>query len=263
MAKLPKYLSFLRSIIYKIRRAILGPDWNRSADSGAAIAALDRLALLESQVNWRLLGLPARIENLKMERLPLLADGTLAEEALGRLRESECLPLSLIREAFAKTNGLVCAVSSWSNAENDLVSKCKVKVAIIDPTDVMSCGESSLMGDIILKLQIIDAAARWTRPEFDCIWLSNGIERLTPLQQQVLFLQAREGLRSDGYVSGYFADHARSDPGAYWANPNRLRPVTKMLIERISAIAGFDAPVFRDEPPTQGIAYSLFVIKLK
>lgn len=263
MTRLPKHLRFLRSLIHKVRRVILGPDWNRSADSGTAIAALDRLALLESQVNWRLLGLPARLENLKMERLPLLADGTLAQDALGRLRESESLPINIIKDAFAKTNGAICAVGSWSKSENEIVSKCKVKVAIIDPTDVMSCSEASLTGDIILKVSLIDAAARWTRPEFDCIWLSNSIERLTPLQQQVLFLKAHEGLNSGGYVAGYFADHARCDAGAYWANPNRLRPITKMLIERISMGTGFDSPVFQDEPPTQGIAFSLFVIKLK
>ncbi|MEI6835029.1 MAG: hypothetical protein WCL28_13665 [bacterium] len=264
MALLPKYLNFLRRFIHKTRRLILGPDWQRSTDAGLALAALDRLALLESQVNWRLLGLPSRIENLKMERLPLLADGNLAETALAHMRDFEEPPLSLIDNLFKHAGSPLCAVSSWCQKENELIARNLIKLVIIDPTDVFRVpGEPTLRGEVSLQLSIIDAAARWTGPEFCQIWLSNGIERLTPLQQQVLFLQARTGLRSGGVITGYFADYARCDAGAYWGHPSRLRPITKSLIEHLAAGAGLAAPQFQDGVATKGIASSVFEIRLK
>lgn len=263
MALLPRYLNFFRKIVHKVRRVILGPDWQRSSEAGAAIAALDRLAVLESQVNWRLLGLPARVENLKMEQLPLLADGKLAETSLARLREFENPPIGLIDGVLSQLQGNICAVSSCYRAENEIISRHKVKLAVIDPTDVFRFPEeASLGGEIILNLPIIDAAARWTRPEFDQIWLSNCIERLTPLQQQVLFLQAVVGLKPGGRLAGYFADHDRCDAGAYWSHPSRLRPVTKALITRLAKGAGFEATIFEDNAVVAGVAHSVFLLKL-
>ena len=81
MAKLPRHLGFTRPLIFFIRKIlwkILG-----AGDTGAIIeeinhfprsqsidhrmvALWERLNILESHVNWRLHGLPSRLENVKL-----------------------------------------------------------------------------------------------------------------------------------------------------------------------------------------------------
>ena len=274
MAKLPDSLGFLRNWIHSFRLLLLGPEWRSAVtatpvnQTSGAMNALDRLAVLESQVNWRLLGMPARVENLKMEQLPLLADAGTAEAALTRLKASQRIPLTIIKQACAsaaaKTS--VFAVSSWSAEENDTVyTQGKVKFLVVDPTELFGQpSRHAIESTQTVHTSVIDAAARLTRAEFDFIWLSSAAERLTPLQLQTLFLQVKTGLLPNGTCSGYFADYPRSDAGAYWTHPSRLRPITKTFVEQLAKNAGFSSVTFHDEAQAEGgVSYCLFEIKAR
>lgn len=273
MAKLPESLGFLRNWIHSFRLLLLGPEWRAATTSAPSLAspgamnALDRVAVLESQVNWRLLGMPARLENLSMEQLPLLGDRQTATAALNKLKASQRVPLALIRQAFASAGAkdAVFAVSAWSSDESDAVFTSKVKFLVVDPTELFGQpSRHAIASTDTVHASVIDGAARLTRPEFDFIWLSSAAERLTPLQLQVLFLQVKTGLQANGSCCGYFADYTKSDPGAYWTNPSRLRPLTKSFIEQLAMSAGFTAVTFHDEARAEaGVSYCLFEIKSK
>jgi len=102
MAKLPKPLSFVRPLIFLIRRIfwkILGASdttgiieeinfFPRSKPVDHRMNAIwERLNILESHVNWRLHGLPPRLLNVKLEQASLLAGSGEIEAALETFKQ--------------------------------------------------------------------------------------------------------------------------------------------------------------------------------
>ncbi len=288
MSRLPEALSFMRPSIHKLRLVLRqvpffrylyeytkpqpsDQGW-RSAYDGIRIQylnLLDRFAVLESSLNWRLHGLPARIENITLEQAPILSNLGLVGEAVDCLAANNPEPLDLIGNAFDSlaVGSVVFAVKAQhSNAFALLKKKSPSKLlSIADPTDLFSnsrthSGIDSGQTEQKVIATLLDAAARFTRPEFDLVWMDSAIERLTPIQTQTFFLAARKGLSKQGRCLGYFADFSRSDAGLYWGDPRRIRPITMPIIKQFADNAGFSQILFSESLTATGIMYVCFDI---
>ena len=116
MSVLPTRLSFLRTIINKIRSLlwkILGVEKPEnlveqlSAFSPQSLVDeqmmvyRDRLALMESHVNWRLYGMPAKIHNVKLEQAALISASGKVEWALETFRNNSKKPPQPILDNIA------------------------------------------------------------------------------------------------------------------------------------------------------------------
>ena len=91
MSVLPNRDSFLRLIIHKIRRLLwkfLSEISPQNLVNEQIISYRDRLALLESQVNWRLYGIPAQNHNIKLEQAQLFSGSGEVEWALEKFRKN-------------------------------------------------------------------------------------------------------------------------------------------------------------------------------
>lgn len=98
-------------------------------------------------------------------------------------------------------------------------------------------------GDFIkaLKVREPSAAAVLAGGSFDLIWLSSVIERLTPVQAAIILRRAAEARSgSKGIVAGYFGDYAISDPGSYFLDPRRLRPISREFVTSLARACGFE-----------------------
>ena len=288
MSRLPEALSFMRPSIHRLRLALRqipffrflyqqtkpqpsDQDW-RTAYDGIRVQylnLLDRFAVLESSLNWRLHGLPARIENIRLEQAPILSSLGLVGEAVDCLASNNPEPSVLIGEAFDSLprGAVVFAVKAqYSNVFGLLKEKSPAKLlSVADPTDLFNNSKTPSDIDFDQTEQkviatLLDAAARFTRPEFDLIWMDSAIERLTPIQAQTFFLAARKGLTKQGRCLGYFADFSRSDAGIYWGDPRRIRPITKPIIKQFADNAGFSETLFSESLTANGIMYVFFDI---
>ena len=91
MSVLPNRVPFLRLIIHKIRRLlwkILSEISPQNLVDEQIMSYRDRLALLESHVNWRLYGIPAQNHNIKLEQANLFSGSGEVEWALKELRKN-------------------------------------------------------------------------------------------------------------------------------------------------------------------------------
>jgi hypothetical protein len=228
---------------------------------------LDRQAVLESNFNWRVHGLPARIENIRLEQLPLLSTSGDTQEALGKLRQEAAPSINLVQQFFAKTqqNAAIFYVSSTHPDVNNLISEQAPSFSfeVEDTSDLFfvppnSSEKKSGSGSQKVFVPVIDAAARLTKPEFDLVWLDHAIERLTPIQIQVLLIRAKKGLKQKGRCAGVFVDYEKSDAGVYWANPTRLRPLTRAAVHQYAANAGFSDVTFSDDTTRSGLTMTLY-----
>ena len=97
MAKLPTKLSFMRPLIFSLRKIFwkilgasdtvatmrqIGPFPPPTPVDNRMMRLWERLNILESHINWRLHGLPPRIVNVKLEQAGLLAGSGEVEGAL-------------------------------------------------------------------------------------------------------------------------------------------------------------------------------------
>lgn len=288
MARLPDTLLFLRPFIHRVRMAtrdypilrffyekariesrnsqVLNPEVD--ALKSQFLNLLDRFAVLESSLNWRLYGIPARIENISLEQLPLLAGTDLVRQAVQALSKGDDLPTLLLEKAFdvIPPDAKIFLVGHETAELSKIVAERTPTLIfnVLDPSDLFSSLEKNSINRSrewqVIRAPVLDAAARFTRPEFDFVWMSAAIERLTSVQIQAFFISLRSGLSEQGKCSGVFADYAKSDPGLYWVDPRRLRPLTQLVVRTYAENAGFSNVTFTEDSSDIGIRRVLFEI---
>lgn len=265
MAKLPPVLRFLRPLIHRTRiillkalglselRNLVGTRGGVNSPIDLLLVRLsDRLSLLESQVNWRLYGLPARVCNIKLEQAQLLAgagDVERALEALSARLTGEQISTAVLPKLSGDSRVFVVLGREWTTLK-ELLNSSQM-VLIHDANDLFFETDKNLYSHIsgtseVLEVGAVNSMARLQQPEFDLIWFSSLFERVTPLQMEVALSRACGALRPGACCSGFFVDYSKTDTGEYWADPRRLRPLTRTAFEIFARAAGFEKIEFAE-----------------
>jgi hypothetical protein len=247
----------------------LSGDWVPALDGVRSqfLNLLDHMAVLESSLNWRLYGVPANLEHIKLEQLPILSGIGVVEQSVNLLAQSLEVPSEIMNAAFSElpAQASVFFVDDGSEQSQSFINSNRDAdiFSAIDPHDIFVGSKERVEDKSYQNVvsPLLDAAARFTKPEFNIVWFSAAVERLTPIQIQSLFLMARKGILAKGCCAGYFADFTLSEPGLYWADPRRLRPLTKAVISLFATNAGFKDVGFKEFKSAQGIIYCLYSLK--
>ena len=256
MAKLPEKLSFFRHPIFIARKIfwkILGAHNTahtirkigafppqKPVDNGV-MRLWERLNILESHVNWRLHGLPPRLVNVKLEQAGLFAGSGEVEEALEIFKQhcppSPSFPDFLI-EKVSKARSIFMFPGD-NNQEWKMILPLlhpDAKVTLIDDTsDLFRYKEDTEIVESekmqILRSSAIDASARLIEIEFDFIWFSTTLQRLTPVQAMILLKRSQKSLKPGGVCAGIITDPTKktSWPDPRWEHPFNLKQIESLI----------------------------------
>ena len=255
MAKLPEKLSFFRHPIFIARKVfwkILGAHNTahtirkigafppqKPVDNGV-MRLWERLNILESHVNWRLHGLPPRLVNVKLEQAGLFAGSGEVEEALEIFKQhcppSPSFPDFLI-EKVSKARSIFMFPGD-NNQEWKMILPLlhpDVKVTLIDDTsDLFRYKEDTEIVESekmqILRSSAIDASARLIKQEFDLIWISSTLQRLTPIQAMIILKRSQKSLLPGGVCAGIITDPTKKTS---WPDPRWLHPFSHKQLETL------------------------------
>ena len=267
MAKLPEKLSLIRPLILFVRKVIwkilgahntsavirnIGPFPPPEPVDNGMIRIWDRLNILESHVNWRLHGLPPRLVNVKLEQAGLLAGSGEMEEVLEILKQN-----SLVTPEFPEF--LVNKISraraifmfpgdnnqEWKAVQPLLHSDAKVTI-IDDTSDLFSYKENDELVENeqvkVLRSSAIDCSARLVEPEFDLIWISSILQRLTPLQAMIILKRSQSALVKEGVCAGMISSLNKE---ASWPDPRWVHPFNLKQIESLIKYSGLNSVKFQ------------------
>jgi hypothetical protein len=256
MAKLPEKLSFFRHPIFIARKVfwkILGAHNTahtirkigafppqKPVDNGV-MRLWERLNILESHVNWRLHGLPPRLVNVKLEQAGLFAGSGEVEEAL-EIFKQHCLPSpsfpDFLIEKVSKARSIFMFPGD-NNQEWKMILPLlhpDAKVTLIDDTsDLFRYKEDTEIVESekmqILRSSAIDASARLIEIEFDFIWFSTTLQRLTPVQAMILLKRSQKSLKPGGVCAGIITDPTKktSWPDPRWEHPFNLKQIESLI----------------------------------
>ena len=256
MAKLPEKLSFFRHPIFIARKVfwkILGAHNTahtirkigafppqKPVDNGV-MRLWERLNILESHVNWRLHGLPPRLVNVKLEQAGLFAGSGEVEEALEIFKQhcppSPSFPDFLI-EKVSKARSIFMFPGD-NNQEWKMILPLlhpEAKVTLIDDTsDLFRYKEDTEIVESekmqILRSSAIDASARLIEIEFDFIWFSTTLQRLTPVQAMILLKRSQKSLKPGGVCAGIITDPTKkkSWPDPRWEHPFKIKQIESLI----------------------------------
>ena len=248
MAKLPEKLSFIRQPIFFVRKVIwkilgayntsnvirqIGPFPPPKPVDNGVMRLWGRLNILESHVNWRLHGLPPRLVNVKLEQAGLFAGSGEVETALETFKLHSPVPpplpeflikkVSEARSIFmfpGDNNQEWLAIQPHVNAE--------ANVTLIDDTSDLFRYEKDIVlveGEKvqILRTSAIDSSARFIDAEFDFIWFSSTLQRLTPIQAMIILKRSQSALLSGGSSAGMISSLNKE---ASWPDPRWEHPST-------------------------------------
>ena len=256
MAKLPAKLSFIRPLIFFLRKVFwkilgaadtvatmrqIGPFPPPTPVDNRMMRLWERLNILESHVNWRLHGLPTRIVNVKLEQAGLLAGSGEVEEALEIFKQhcppSPSFPDFLI-EKVSKARSIFIFPGD-NNQEWKMILPLlhpDAKVTLIDDTsDLFRYKEDTEIVESekmqILRSSAIDASARLIEIEFDFIWFSTTLQRLTPVQAMILLKRSQKSLKPGGVCAGIITDPTKktSWPDPRWEHPFNLKQIESLI----------------------------------
>ena len=255
MAKLPKQLSFARPLIHFIRKII----WNilGASDTAGIIEAiiqfprkipnrrlmqlLERLNILESHINWRLHGIPPRMVNVKLEQAGLLAGSGEIEAAIETFKQ-HCpvpppLPEFLIKK-FSEARSIFMfpgdSNHDWNFIRSNLRSDANITL-IDDTSDLFRYKEDNGLvesdGVNVLCSSAIDASARLINQEFDLIWISSILQRLTPIQAMIILKRSQSALLPGGFCAGMIntLDENASWPEPRWRHPYNIKQLQSLI----------------------------------
>ncbi|MBX9703521.1 MAG: hypothetical protein K2X39_05155, partial [Silvanigrellaceae bacterium] len=221
----------------------------------------DRIGLLESNVNWRLFGLPARVTNIKLEQAKLLSASGDVEWAIEQFRTRQTLCSDYLEKVIQEINFTTPMHSLMyiddTQAELDFFHKhfkAQSEWTLIEDTANLFHIEKSKLNFVeseLVKILQVDAcsaaALMGDQDAYHFIWFTNLLERITPIQATVLLGRAAKSIsKQEGICAGVFQDYLQTDAGLYWADPRRLRPLTKTFLTSIGQIAGFSNIKFYD-----------------
>ena len=256
MAKLPEKLSFFRRPIFIARKVFwkilgahntahtirkIGPFPPQKPVDNGVMRLWERLNILESHVNWRLHGLPPRLVNVKLEQAGLFAGSGEVEEALEIFKQhcppSPSFPDFLI-EKVSKARSIFIFPGD-NNQEWKMILPLlhpDVKVTLIDDTsDLFRYKEDTEIVESekmqILRSSAIDASARLIEIEFDFIWFSTTLQRLTPVQAMILLKRSQKSLKPEGVCAGIITDPTKktSWPDPRWEHPFNLKQIESLI----------------------------------
>jgi hypothetical protein len=255
MAKLPTKLSFMRPLIFLLRKIfwkILG-----ASDTVATMRQIgafppptpvdnrmmrlwERLNILESHINWRLHGLPPRIVNVKLEQAGLLAGSGEVEEAL-EIFKQQSLKTPQFPDHLCKKISKSQAIFVFPGDNNQewkmilplLPSDAKVTL-IDDTSDLFRYQEDNELAESkqvnVLRSSAIDASARFIQQEFDLIWISSTLQRLTPIQAMIILKRSQKSLLPGGVCAGIITDQTKQTS---WPDPRWLQPFSHKQLETL------------------------------
>jgi len=268
MAKLPEKLSFIRQPIFFIRKVFwkilgayntsnvirqIGPFPPPKPVDNGMMRLWGRLNILESHVNWRLHGLPPRMVNVKLEQAGLFAGSGEVEAALETFKLHSPVPpplpdflikkVSEARSIFmfpGDNNQEWLAIQPHVNAE--------AYVTLIDDTsDLFRYEEDTVLVEgekvQILRTSAIDSSARFIEAEFDFIWFSSTLQRLTPVQAMIFLKRSQKALIPGGICVGMIAS---SDDKLSWPDPRWLHPFNLKQFETLIQYSGLDPVKIED-----------------
>ena len=268
MSVLPNRVPFLRLIIHKIRKLlwkILSEISPQNLVDEQIMSYRDRLALLESHVNWRLYGIPAQMHNIKLEQAQLFSGSGEVEWALEKFRKN----LKIFSPPVLENISDVKSVFMFPGDENleltyfkTIFSKSPRITVIEDKSDLFRSGEHQNIKEQknlqVLIVNAAEAAARLTTSEFDFVWLSSVVERLTPLQSQILLKHAYSALIPNGICAGYFEEYSLTNAGMYWVDVRRVRPLTSEFMHLLAKNAGFRiVKIYQDSTVSSRYIYNM------
>ena len=267
MAKLPEKLSFFRRPIFIARKVFwkilgahntahtirkIGPYPPQKPVDNGVMRLWERLNILESHINWRLHGLPPRLVNVKLEQAGLLAGSGDVEAALEIFKQhipsSPSFPDFLI-EKISKSRSIFMFPGD-NNQEWKLIlplMHSDVKITLIDDTsDLFRYKEDTEFVESekmkIIRSSAIDASARFVESEFDFIWLSTTVQRLTPIQSMILLKRSQKSLLKGGVCAGIITDPAKKTS---WPDPRWLHPFSQKQLESLIQYSGHNTLKFQ------------------
>jgi len=262
MAKLPKQLSFARPLIFFIRKII----WKilGAGDTGAIIeeinhfprsqsidhrmvALWERLNILESNVNWRLHGLPPRLVNVKLEQAKLLSGSGEIEIALETFKQNCPFPPSF-PESFIKIVSQAQSIfilpgdnnQEWNVFRSHLHSNTKVTI-IDDTSDLLRYNVDNELVEneqiTVLRSSAIDASARLINQEFNLIWISSLLERVTPIQAMIMIRRSLSALSPGGSFAGMISSQSKEKT---WPDPRLVYQFNLKQFESLFKYSGIE-----------------------
>ena len=255
MAKLPGKLLFARPLIHRTRKIIwkvLGASdtdgiieeitlFPRSKPiDNRMMGLLERLNILESHINWRLHGLPPRLVNVKLEQAALLAGSGEIEDAIETFKQ-HCPPFpsfpDFLIEKVSRSRSIFMFPGDnnheWNAVQPLLHSDGKVTL-IDDTADLFRYQEDDELSESeqvnVLRSSAIDASARFIQQEFDLIWISSTLQRLTPIQAMIILKRCQKALLPGGVCAGIITDQTKNPS---WPDPRWLHPFSHKQLETL------------------------------
>lgn len=267
MAKLPEQLSFARPLILFARKVLwkilgasdtvavirqIGPFPPPTPVDDRMMRLWERLNILESHVNWRLHGLPPRLVNVKLEQASLHAGSGEVEEVLETLKQHSPIPPPLpdfMIKKIAEARSIFMFPGDNNHEWNDIKSllQSDAKITLIDDTsDLFRYKEDAELADSeqvnVLRSSAIDASARFIKPEFDLIWISSTLQRLTPIQAMILLKRSQSALLQGGSCAGMISSLNKE---ASWPDPRWMHPFNLKQIESLIQYSGLNSVKFQ------------------
>jgi hypothetical protein len=255
MAKLPEQLSFFRRPIHIARKVFwkilgahntaitirgIGPFPPPIPVDNGLMRLWERLNILESHVNWRLHGLPPRLVNVKLEQAGLFAGSGEVEGALETFKQ-HCPPSPLfpdfLIEKVSRSRSIFMFPGDnnheWNAVQALLHSDAKVTL-IDDTADLFRYQEDNELAESeqvkVLRSSAIDASARLINQEFDLIWISSTLQRLTPIQAMIILKRSQKSLLPGGVCAGMITDQTKETS---WPDPRWLHPFSHKQLETL------------------------------
>ena len=256
MAKLPEKLSFARPLIFFARKVFwkilgasdtvatirqIGPFPPPTPVDNRMMRLWERLNIMESHVNWRLHGLPPRLVNVKLEQAGLFAGSGEVEAALETFKLHSPVPPPLPDFLIKKVSEArsIFIFPGDNNQEWKMILPLlhpDAKVTLIDDTsDLFRYKEDTEIVESekmqILRSSAIDASARLIEIEFDFIWFSTTLQRLTPVQAMILLKRSQKSLKPGGVCAGIITDPTKktSWPDPRWEHPFNLKQIESLI----------------------------------
>ena len=82
----------------------------------------------------------------------------------------------------------------------------------------------------VLRSSAIDASARLINQEFDLIWISSTLQRLTPIQAMIILKRAQKSLLPGGICAGIITDQTKKTS---WPDPRWKHPFSHKQLETL------------------------------
>ena len=121
------------------------------------------------------------------------------------------------------------------------------KVTLIDDTsDLFRYKENEELVENervkVLRSSAIESSARLDEPEFDLIWVSSILQRLTPIQAMIILKRSFSALVTDGVFAGMVSSLNKE---ANWPDPRWVHPFNLKQIESLFKYSGLNSVKFQ------------------